>query len=100
MTTYDQGDQPVVTVAFANVLGAATNPTTVKFVTRNPSGTEVEYVAPNANITNPSTGTYVFTFPTAVGVSGTWEVRARGTAGLIAEVVGSFVVIPSTFTTA
>jgi hypothetical protein len=96
--TYDVGDRPEITATFTNAAGTATDPTTVVFITRAPDSTEVSYTAPT-NITNPTTGTFVFTFPAALTQEGMWSVRAKGTAGLITAGETSFIVKPSAFAT-
>lgn len=99
MNEYDIGDQPVATATFRDVDDVLTNPSTVVFKTRTPSGVETTYTSPNANITNPSVGVWKFTFPAAVTEAGNWVVRARGTAGLLAAEESTFIVRRSRFGT-
>lgn len=77
---YDIGDQPTLTALFVNATNTPTNPTTVTFITKDPAGTEVSTVFPNAAITNPSTGTFVYTYPSALSLAGThaWRVKSVG----------------------
>ena len=69
----DVGDKPEVTWVFYPAGSTTpTDPTTIKVVTRNPSGTETAYtygVAPE--VTKVSTGVYKFTFPQNT-TAGTW----------------------------
>lgn len=97
MKQYDVGDKPEITATFRTSAGVLTNPTTVTFITRTPAGVETATTSANAAITNPSTGVYVYTFPDALTEEGIWTVRAKGNAGLVAAVEGSFEVIPSGF---
>jgi hypothetical protein len=95
--TFEIGDLPIVVALFTDVEGTPTNPTTVVFKTRTPTGTITTYTSPDASIVNGEVGEWTFTFPAALSIPGTWYVRAAGTSGLIsAEEVG-FEVSPSRF---
>ena len=97
VTVFEIGDQPLITATFTNAANALTNPTTVTFITVNPVGAEITTVSPNAQITNPSTGVWVYTFPgtTGIQVAGTWVWRVKGVGALIAADEGSWVVSAS-----
>lgn len=75
------GTAPVVTAAITNAAGAPANPTGLVVTTRSPSGTQVEYTHPNAAITNPAVGTWVFTFPAPLIVAGEWAVYFAASGG-------------------
>ena len=98
--TFDIGDLPVVTCLSTDVDGTATDPTTVQVSVIAPNGElfqDSPYTTPDANITNPTTGTFVFTFPLALNDDGPWHVRFEGTAGLEAAAETTFNVRESKF---
>lgn len=78
----DYGTPPTITATTINSSGVLTSPTAVTFIVRDPTGTETSTSSPNAQITNPSTGVWQYTFPAIVTV-GTYYVRFKGTATLI-----------------
>lgn len=74
---YDIGDVVRVTTTFTK-LGVVTDPTTVTFRVKPPSGTLVDYVyGTDANVAKVSTG--VFRVDVDVDAAGTWYVRSIGT---------------------
>lgn len=79
-----KGTRPAVEVTFRDADGALANPTAVTVITRDPSGDQLTYATPNAAITNPSTGVWIFEFPAAVTEVGKWWVYVAGTAGVVA----------------
>lgn len=85
VSSVKKGTRPSVEVTFRDVDDALANPTAVRVITRDPSGDQVTYNTPNAAITNPSTGLWVFEFPTALTEVGKWWVYVAGTAGLLAS---------------
>jgi len=96
-TVYDIGDKPTVTATFTNAAGALTNPSTVVAILRTPAGVETTTTSPNAAIVNTSTGVWAFTLPSAFDTAGNWQVRIKGTAGLIAAAETTMAVRASAF---
>ena len=95
---FDVGDMPTFTATFCDTAGALASPTAVTFILRNPAGIETPYVAGTASeVENPATGVFTFTVP-VLTTAGTYRLRAKGTATVIAAVEGSFTVRPSRFT--
>jgi hypothetical protein len=94
---YIVGKQPVITALFLNAAGTAVNPTTVTFITVDPLGVQTTTASPNVAITNPTVGTWVYTWPGSVGVTtvGVYTWRVKGVGALIDADEGSFEVIPS-----
>ena len=78
---FDVGDQPIAQFEFFDRNGAAEDPTTLKIVTRNPSGTETVYVYGTASeVVKTAVGVYEFTFPQFTStVVGSWTLRANAT---------------------
>lgn len=95
------GDRPTATAVFYDLSDppVATNPTTVKVLTRSPAGTETVYVyGVDVQVTNPSTGVFQFLFP-QITTSGSWYIRFNGTGTITASVEDAFPVTPSKYTT-
>lgn len=88
------GSAPVITATFAEDDGVPADPTAVEVVTYAPDGTRTVYTHPDATISNPSTGTWVFTFPAGITQHGIWWVKIAGTAGILAASEVSFKVRP------
>jgi hypothetical protein len=76
------GSRPTVTATFRDEDGVLSNPSSVRVITRDPSGDEITYNTPDGNITNPSVGIWEFTFPAPLTEVGTWWVYFRGLTGL------------------
>lgn len=87
---YQWGQVPTITALFTNSANTPTNPTTVTFQITDPSGAQVNTASPNAAITNPTTGTFVFTFTAALAQTGVWIWRVKGTGALTDADEGSF----------
>lgn len=98
---FDIGDRPVSTVEFFDLSGAFADPTTVKVVTRNPSGTETAYTYGVASeVAKTSTGIYTFTFPQFTATqAGAWYIRWNGTGTVTASFEDGFTVRASAYTT-
>ena len=96
---YDIGDRPTVTATFTSAAGVLTNPSTVVAILRTPVGVETTTTSPNAALVNSSTGVWAFTLPTAFDTAGNWQVRIKGTAGLIAAAETTLAVRASAFAT-
>lgn len=84
------GTAPTVTAAFTDIADVATDPATIEFRTIEPNGTETPYTFPDATITNPAVGSYVFTWPTATTDPGEHWVVVSGTGNgvTVADEVG------------
>lgn len=97
VTKYLVGQQPLITALFTNAANVATNPTTVTFIFVDPAGAQTSTSNPNAAITNPSTGTWVYTWPGSTGITtvGVWSYRIKGVGALIDADEGSFEVVGS-----
>lgn len=78
---YLVGQMPQLTFTFTNAANVLTNPTTIVVQITDPTGTQVNTTSPNAAITVPSTGVWVYTAPAALSIVGTyiWRVKATGT---------------------
>lgn len=62
-TAYDVGDLKRCSCAFTSIAGAATDPTAVVLVIREPDGTEITKSYPTpSDITKDSTGNYHYDF--------------------------------------
>lgn len=92
LETVMKGTTPVVTATFLNEDDVLTNPTTVRVITRDPSGDQLTYTTPNAAIVNTSVGVFEFTFPAALTEVGKWWVLVSGTAGVLVAQEISFTV--------
>lgn len=89
------GTAPTVTATFVDADGAPADPSAIEVVTLAPDDTRTVYTSPDATITNPAVGTWVFTFPAAITLHGKWWVRVAGTATIVAASEVSFRVRPS-----
>lgn len=96
VNTYDIGDAVICEATFKNEAGAVTNPTSVVFKYELPDGTETTETWPgDADITNPSTGTFRRVVqPT---MSGRHTYRFNGAGAVIAAVEQVFIVRRSAF---
>lgn len=92
---YLVGQMPTVTALFTNSSNTPTNPTTVTFQITDPTGAQVNTSNPNAAITNPATGTWLYIFPAALSLSGTYVWRVKGVGTLTDADEGTFVVLPT-----
>jgi hypothetical protein len=75
------GTAPVVTATITDADGAPADPTALVVTTRAPDGTQVDYTHPDAAITNPAVGTWVFTFPAPLTDAGEWAVYFAASGG-------------------
>lgn len=96
--TVDIGDRIEGTMTFENAAGAATDPDTVTFKLAVPvSLTETDYGIADAEVSNPTTGTWVFSYiPT---VAGRYVLRCVGVGTVDAAQERVFYVKRSEFTT-
>lgn len=95
--TVDRHDMIRATVTFANTSGTATDPDTITWTLRAPSGVETDYVyGTDSEVTRSSAGVYVLAV--ALDQSGQWDVRARGTGAVEQTVIGKVVVDRDRFT--
>ena len=96
--TVDIGDRVESTVLFTNAAGTATDPDAVTFKLALPDSlTETDYTIADAEVSNPTVGTWVFSYiPTAAG---RYVVRCVGVGTVDAAEERSFRVKRSEFTT-
>lgn len=97
MRSYDLGDAVTVNVAFTDLDGVATDPTTITLKYEDPSGNQTTKTYAAAQITRTGTGEYNHTIVT--DESGTWTYRWVGTGTVEAVEEGSFYVLTSDFVT-
>lgn len=83
---YDIGDTIRLAVAFTNRAGADADPTTVRLITENPEGTQVQYTHAAGEITKDATGHYYKDI--TLDLSGVWYYHWLGT-GAVATSEGS-----------
>lgn len=96
MAEYDIGDLIRVTGTFKNDAGAATDPTTVKFVFEKPNETATTYVyLTDAQLVRDSPGVFHVDLVPAAGEDGLWLYRWEGTGAVQQAEPGSFEVRPS-----
>lgn len=83
-SVYDYGDERSLKATFTDETGSVTDPSTVTFQLRNPSGTVVTevYNDPGSTVVKESTG--VYSRKTLFNLSGQWIVRWAG-AGVYDE---------------
>lgn len=93
--TFVLGQLVTIQALFVNQTNTPTNPTTVTFITNDPAGAQITKASPDATITNPSTGTFLYTPAAAVALAGTWTWRVKGVGAVINADEGSFFVEPS-----
>ena len=98
MSTFDIGDQPTLVVTFKGNDGVLADPTNIDFEVLRPSDAEgtPSVTGTEVNATNPSTGVWQYVLP-QLDEEGHWEVRATGTAGVVASVTQRFVVRATRF---
>jgi len=89
-TTYDVGDQPIVTGHFTNLAGDPADPTAITVRVRNPDGSIAVY--DETDLQNPAVGEWTFTFPTPLANDGPYVVKFFGTATIVAAEDIRFVV--------
>lgn len=83
INTYDIGDSIRCTITFATIAGVPTDPTTVTFIYRDPSGTETTWVfGVDVELVKDDTGDYHADVP--IDDDGLWYYRWTGTGALIA----------------
>lgn len=93
---FDYGDELKITAVFTDEAGAAADPATVTFKTKDPAGTVASYVYGTAvEVIKESAGVYKLLFtPSAEGV---WYWRAEGTAPVKQAAEGQFRIADSVF---
>jgi len=83
VNTYDIGQAVRCDVVFADTAGTATDPTTVTFIIRDPSGNETTYTYPPAGtIVKDGVGDYHA--DVTLDEAGLWYYRWEGTGALVA----------------
>lgn len=94
MGVYQLGQAVTVTETFS-LLGTPTNPTTVTYVVKDPTGVETSYVFGVApEVTNPSVGIFVLSLPPS-SEPGQWFYEITGTGAVEASGTGEFTVLQS-----
>ena len=94
MGVYPLGTAVTVSETFS-VLDVPTNPTTVTYTVRDPTGVETSYVfGVDAEVTNPSVGIFVLSLP-ACNEPGVWYHEIVGTGAVVAAGTGEFTVLSS-----
>jgi|GEM_PF-1621927 len=100
--TYPVGAAPAfIARCIGRSTGRLADPTGIKFITRNPAGTETVYVYGVASeITKTADGIYQFAIPqfTASHV-GTWSLRTNASGVLVGAREVTFEVLATAFTT-
>ncbi len=91
---YDKGDLIRLSAAFT-VSGTPTDPTTVTFKVKTPSGTTTTYTYALAQITKDSTGNYHKDI--SASEAGFWYCRMEGTGTVESADEISFEVMPTEF---
>jgi len=96
----DYGDEITASAAFTNATAAPTNPTTVRWRLRPPSGPERLITATDAahTLASPSVGTHTLTF--TPDAPGRWVVRCEGLGAVQQAEEESFSVVSSALSTA
>lgn len=79
--TYDKGDVAVLSGAFDDASGTATDPTTIVLKYINPAGTVTTLTYPTG-IVKDATGRYHYDL--TLNASGTWAYRWEGTGAVVA----------------
>ena len=96
--TVDIGDRIESTVLFTNAAGTATDPDTVTFKLSLPNDlTETDYGIADAEVSNPTVGTWIFSY--VPQVAGRFVVRCVGSGTVDAAEERAFRVKRSEFTT-
>jgi len=96
----DYGDEITASAAFTNATAAPTNPTTVRWRLRPPSGPERLVTTTDATHTlaSPAIGTRTLTF--TPDAAGRWVVRCEGLGAVQQAGEASFSVVSSALSTA
>ncbi|MCB8986904.1 MAG: hypothetical protein H6661_04050 [Ardenticatenaceae bacterium] len=93
---FDYGDELKITATFTDEDGAAADPGTVTFKTKDPAGAVVSYVyGTDAEVVKVSAGVYKLVFTPSA--EGDWYWRAEGTAPVQQAAEGKFKVANSVF---
>lgn len=89
VTAYDQNDTRRLSIAFTNIAAAATDPTTVTFIMREPDGVLTTYVyVTDAELVKLSTGNFYVDWP--IAKPGRHTFRWIGTGSVAAAEAGEF----------
>lgn len=91
---YDKGDLVRVSAAF-NILGVATDPTTITLKVKNPAGTVSTYTFALGQVTRSGTGAYYK--DVSVDSVGLWFYRWEGTGAVVSAGEGYFDAKPTEF---
>ncbi len=96
--SFQIGQQPVITATFTDITGGVGVATAATFIVKTPDGTETSTSSPNAAIVNTSSNVWTFTMNTLTA-AGTYQIRAKTIAGLVAATEYALYVSGSGFTT-
>lgn len=80
LAIYDVGDTVRLTASYTDTGGSAVNPTSVKFVLRDPTGSESTRASGSTSVSNPATGSFHTDF--FLTLSGTYNWRSYSTGSL------------------
>lgn len=72
------GTRPQIQGLFTDHNGGPVDPTVVRVIVRKPDDTQDPYTSPNAAITNPEVGTWLFRFPAELTMPGTYWIYFNG----------------------
>ena len=90
LQTYDVGDTVQIDADFTDTGGSPAAPTSMRFVVRDPAGSESTYASASTSVTNDSTGSYYTRF--VVDQAGTWRWRSDSTGSVVTASESAFVV--------
>lgn len=90
LQTYDVGDTVQIDASYTDTGGSPIAPTSVKFVVRDPAGSESTYTSGSTSVVNPSSGSYYTRF--VIDQSGTWRWRSYSTGNVVTASESAFVV--------
>lgn len=81
MSVYNVGDELHLEVTFADLENTPTDPTTVLFAVKTPTGTTTEYIyGTDEEVSNPETGVYAL--DVMVTEAGEWGWKCTGTGAV------------------
>lgn len=86
------GDELQITFKFANLSGAADDPTTVTVSVRDNLGRTTEITKAITDLTHVSTGNYTLNLDTTTFVDGPWIVQCVSTGAVTAVQVATFTI--------
>lgn len=96
------GQKPKFTARwFAETTGVLTDPTGVKFISRNPAGTETVYTyGSSSEVARTSTGIFTFALPQLTGShAGSWYIRCNASGAVVGGGEITFECLTTAYTT-